>query len=268
MRSLVLCALLLAAPMVRAFEVESDLTIGRGFLYRTTDVDGEVLDGRLALGGGYTMVSDFRDVRFGAQARVAIHGERVSAQLAASWGPKQKQRGWSTLAPSIAMHIERGRAVLDGELELVWRRADAALRRAIESIDQIQLRAELRLAIDERWRVGLLALVSFYDPDLGHGRLRYADAGLAVTLAGRPERWALSAKLGRSLGRWFALESGLAGVVYADGRGAAVVPRAAIRGGPWRGFSVETSVDLVLRVDRAARDPPRALGGLALGYER
>src|SRR5581483_10116518 len=181
-----------ALPLrVRAFEVTSDLSIGPGFLYRTTDVEGELCGGRLALGGGYTMVSDFHDVRFGGQAMIAARGSWLSGTLAGSWGPSQQGRGWATLAPSGALHFEHGRVTLDGEFEITLRRADAKTRRSIVSIDQLQLRAQVAILVDARWRAELTGLRSFYDPDLADRGLTRADAGLMVSVAGRPERWAI-----------------------------------------------------------------------------
>ncbi len=210
MRPLLCCALLLIASSARAISVASDLSIGPGFLWRASNVEGELLDGRLGLGGGYTMVSDFHDVRFGAQALVAAHGERWSAQLAGSWGPKQGGRGWATLAPSGSLHFAWTRLALDGEVELTLRRADAAMGRAITPIDQLQARAQLGLAIDERWRAEAWGVVSFYDPDLSRWPFNIADAGLLVTMAGRPERWAVGVRGGRNIGRTVGVELGFA----------------------------------------------------------
>lgn len=262
-------ALVLAlAARSRAFELTSDLTVGPSFLYRTTDVAGELCDGRLGLGGGYTIVSDFHDVRFGGQAQVAVHGSWISGTLAGSWGPSQAGRGWATLAPEGELHFELGRVTLDGALEVTLRRADAAVRRKMVPIDQLQLRAQVALAIDERWRFELTGLRSFYDPDLAQPSLKRAEAGLSVSLAGRPERWAVELRGGRSFKHRLGAELGLAWVMYADDRGHALVPRLALRGGAWRGVSVELSGELVVGIERAARDPLRPMGGLKLAYER
>ncbi len=266
--SIALAFVLVLATRSRAFELASELTVGPNFLYRTTDVSGELCDGRLELGGGYTMVSDFHDVRFGGQALIAAHGSWISGTLAGSWGPSQAGRGWATVAPEGELHFELGRVTLDGALEVTLRRADAALFRKIVPIDQLQLRAQVALAIDERWRVELVGLRSFYDPDLALPALRRADAGLSVTTAGRPERWAVDLRGGRTFKHRLGAEFGLAWVMYADDRGHALVPRLALRGGPWRGVSVELSGELALGVERAARDPPRPMGGLKLAYER
>jgi hypothetical protein len=259
---------LVLAARSRAFELTSELTVGPNFLYRTTDVEGELCDGRLGLGGGYTMVSDFHDVRFGGQALIAVHGSWISGTLAGSWGPSQAGRGWATVAPQGELHFELGRVVLDGALEVTLRRADAALRHKIVAVDQLQLRAQIAVTLDERWHLEVAALRSFYDPDLALPSLRRADAGLSVTLAGRPERWAVDLRGGRSFNKKLGAELGLAWVMYADDRGHALVPRLALRGGPWRGVSVELSGDVAIGVERAVHDPPRAMGGLKLAYER
>ncbi|HJU24241.1 MAG TPA: hypothetical protein VJ891_17185, partial [Casimicrobiaceae bacterium] len=237
--------LLLLGSTSHAIEIANDLSIGPSFLYDTTDVDAELVDGQLLLGGGYTAVSDFRDVRFGGQARVGWSRAWFTAVVEGSWGPSQRARGWATLAPKVSGHFELRRVTLDGELETTLRRTDAALGRWIRSIDQLQLRAELDATIDQHWELGVTGYRSFYDPDLARPSLRRADLGFAVTLAGRPERWAISGRARRAFRKW-AVESGVAGVWYADGRGAAIVPRVMIRAGPFRRFTVETSGEVAI----------------------
>ncbi|HEX8953118.1 MAG TPA: hypothetical protein VF945_14790, partial [Polyangia bacterium] len=157
---------------------------------------------------------------------------------------------------------------LHGELGVLLRRIDAEARRRATSVDQLQLHAAGDVTLDERWRLGVLALYSFYDPDPAARGLRELDLGLAVTLAGRPERWAVGASLARRAHRAVWCELGAAGVAYADGHGAAIVPRAALRLGAWRGFGVTTSLELVVGLGAAAGEPVREIGGLELEYTR
>src|SRR5262249_45535012 len=89
-----------------------------------------------------------------------------------------------------------------------------------------------------------------------------ADAGLAVTLAGKPERWAVGVRGGRRLTPRWKIDLGLFGVAFADGQGGALVPKVAARAGPWRWITLEASVELVanLRIS----EPMRWIGGLGL----
>ena len=58
--ALVLALLASTASLARAVEVRSELAAGREFVFLTNDVEVELLDGQLALGGGVTLVSDYR----------------------------------------------------------------------------------------------------------------------------------------------------------------------------------------------------------------
>jgi hypothetical protein len=60
----------------------------------------------------------------------------------------------------------------------------------------------------------------------------------------------------------------LSGVSYADGRGGATVPKVGLRGGPWKGFRVSGSIELVVGVGGAAGEPLREIGGLEVAYEQ
>jgi hypothetical protein len=266
MRIVVLSIVVVLAPAVRAFEIASELSIGRDFVHQTIDASGDVVDGRLALGGGATMSGGFGDLRFGAHARVELRGARWSAAVAGSWAPAQRGRGWATVTPSGALHFERERVDVDVAAEVTLRRADAMRVGHAFPIDQLQARAQVDVAIDERWEAGAGGIVSFYDPDPAARALRGADLGLSITLAGRAERWAASVRAARRLPKHVAVEVGFAWVAYADGRGGAAVPRASIRAGPWRGVSVETSGDVI--VGTAARDGVGGTAGVRLGYER
>ena len=264
----VLALLASSAPLARAVEVRSELTAGREFVFLTNDVEVELLDGQLALGGGVTLVSDYSVERYGAQALVEWRGEHASAGVAASFGPRQTGRGWASLDPHAALERTRGRWHFAADAGLLLRRIDVGSDRRPRSIDQLQLHAAADVTLDDRWRLGLLGLYSFYDPDPATPLLRAVDLGLAVTLAGRPERWAAGASLAARAHRTVWCELGAAAVAYADGRGGAIVPRAALRLGAWRGVGVTAGVDVVVGLAGAARDPPRPIGSLALDYER
>lgn len=269
-RALVVFVLAFVAhrSIARAVEVHGEVSAGREFVYATSDVAAEVLDGQLALGGGLTLVSDYAVERYGAQALVEYRGDRVTAGLAATFGPRQAGRGWASLDPHAELERTVGRWHLDADGGVLLRRVDGSAHRHIVSIDQLQLHAAAEITLDDRWRLSVLALYSFYGPDPSSPSLRDLDLGLAVTLAGRPERWAAGGALARRAHAGVWCELGAAGVVYADGHGAAIVPRAELRLGPWRGVSVAAALDLVVGVAGAAGEPPRAIGGLELGYER
>jgi hypothetical protein len=113
-----------------------------------------------------------------------------------------------------------------------------------------------------------MALYSFYGPDPAAPALRGLDLGLAVTLAGNPERWAVGGSLARRAHRAVWCEIGTAGVGYADGSGVAIVPRASLHLGAWRGVSVGASFELVVGTGEGAKDPLREIGGIELEYER
>jgi hypothetical protein len=265
--ALALLVLALSARAARAFEAESDLTVSRDFVYLTTDLQGELLDGWLGLGGGFVVVSNFHGARYGLRTLAELSSERFSGGLVLAYSPLQDQRGWASLEPRLATHLVFGRLALDAEVRLTLRRANVASRRGSVAIDQLQLDGEGTLTLDERWHLTMEAIRSFYDRDLAGRALRGADLGPAVTLAGRPEVWALGARAGRRLGAHLRLEAGLTGVDYADGPGGALMPRAAIRAGPWGGFSIEAKLEIVIAI-AGARDPVREIGGLALSFER
>lgn len=256
------------APVARAVEARTELTVGGEFVFLTNDLEVEFLDGQLALGGGITMVSDYAIERYGAQALVEYRGDHASAGLAATFGPRQQGRGWAALDPHVELQRVSGRWQWRGDGGVLLRRIDAEARRRLLAIDQLQLHAAADVTVDDRWRIGVLALYSFYDPSPSRNGLRNLDLGLAVTLAGRPEQWALGATLARRLPRSVWCQLGAAGVTYADGRGTAVVPHAMVELGAWRGVSVDVSLDFVVAASGAPRDPLRAIAGLALEYAR
>ena len=214
------------------------------------------------------MISDYAIERYGAAALVEYRGERVSAGVAATFGPRQERRGWASLDPHAELQVARGAWSTRAAAGAVLRRIEVAAHVGSITIDQLQLHGEVEATFADRWRLGALALYSFYDPDPAAARLRDVDVGLAVTLAGRPERWAVGGHAARRLARPLWLELGLTGVTYANGRGSALVPRAAGRVGPWRGVSVGVSVDVVVDVEPSASERVRTIGGLEVEYER
>ena len=248
-----------------AVDIRSELTAGREFAFLTNDLETELLDGQLALGGGITMVSDWSIERYGVQALVEYRGAHVVTGVAATFGPRQEQRGWASLDPHAELTLEGARWRLVSDAGVLLRRIDAQVRHKNVALDQLQLHGNIELTIDGRWRLAALGLYSFYNPDPSAPSLRGLDLGLAVTLAGRPERWAAGGRVGRRVVRALWLELGAAGVEYADGRGSAVVPSAIVRAGAWRGVSLTGSVEVVIDLrDNAIRE----IGGLALEYER
>ncbi len=259
--------MVLPAGRARAIDVRSELTVGREFVFLTNDLERELLDGQLALGAGVTMVSDYRVERYGAQALIEYRGEHVVAGLEATFGPRQEARGWASLDPHVGLDYVLGRWSLHGDGGVLLRRIDAAARRASVEVDQLQLHAEIEATLAARWRVAAFGLYSFYDPDPARPTLRGLDLGLAVTLAGRPERWAAGGRLGRMLGRGVWLDLGAAGVEYADGSGTAVVPRVAVHAGVNRGVSVGASFELVVG-SGSGDEALREIGGFELEYER
>lgn len=260
-------ALIARASIARAVDVRSELTIGREFVYLTGDVEQELVDGQLALGAGLTMVSDYRIERYGAQGLVEYRGDHVSAGVAAAFAPRQAGRGWASLDPHAELQWALGRARLRGDGGVLLRRVDAALRRTTVAVDQLQLHAEVEIEWNDRWRIAASALCSFYDPDPAAPRMRGADLGLAVSLAGKPERWAAGATLGRRVARPVWVGAAASAVDYADGSGVAAVPRVALTLGPWRGIGIEASGELVVPPAPSAASL-RAIGGVALEYER
>lgn len=269
-RTLALAVALLAsrATAAHAVDVRSELTLGREFVFLTNDLEVEVADGQLALGGGITLVSDYSLERYGAQAMIEYRGEHVSAGVAGTFGPRQSGRGWASIDPRVDAQRTWGRWRLHGDGGVLLRRIDASARRTLIDLDQLQLHVAGDVTLDDRWRAEIFALYSFYGPDPASPSLRNLDLGLAVTLAGKPERWAVGGMLARRVAKWLWLEGGAAGVAYADGSGAAIVPRAVARLGAWGGVSVATSCELVVGVGAASGETLREIAGLELEYER
>lgn len=272
MRRTLLLTFVIAIVSREAFagsvDVRSEVTAGREFIFWTNDLEVEVADGQLALGGGVTLVSDYSIERYGAQALVEYRGDHVAAGVAATFGPRQSGRGWASLDPHVETSWARGRWRWRVDGGLLLRRIDAQARRHLVDLDQLQLHASADVTLDDRWRLGVVALYSFYDPDPAARDLRGLDLGLAVTLAGKPERWAAGGSLARRIGRAVWCEVGAAGVVYADGSGGAIVPRAMLRFGAWRGVSVGASFEVAVAVQSTRVEPVREIGGLELDYER
>jgi hypothetical protein len=258
---LALLLLLLASP-APAVEVETEASAASDFFYSRTHAAGELLDGHATLGGGLELVSDWRVARVGLEANADAVGEHFSAGLGAGWAPRQSGRGWIYIDPHGTARLERERWSLDGELGVKLRRADVAVGRTSPSVDQLQLRFEGH-AILRAWQIGVRALYSFYDPDLA----RYgpsADAGILITVGGKPERWALAVEGSRKLPRSVTLELGLGAVGYAVDGAIAFVPRGGLRVGPFRGVTAGASVELVCLFHAT----PHPIGGLTLEYER
>jgi hypothetical protein len=251
-----------------ALDVRSEATVGRDFAYVASDVEAELVDGQLGLSGGLIMVSDFINERYGAQGLIEYRGNQVSAGLEASFGPRQFARGWATLDPHLELRFDVNRWTLHGQGGVLLRRVDATVQHRPLAVDQLQLHLDLEANFDDCWLVGAFALYSFYDPDPAQHSLRGFDLGLAVTLAGRPERWAVGGRIGARVIRWLRVEVGIAGVLFADGSGNAIVPRVVLRGGPWHGFSISTSLDVAVNVTDESPEQVREIAGIELGFER
>jgi hypothetical protein len=253
---------------LHALELHSEATVGRDFAYLANDVGAELLDGQLGLSGGVIMVSDFINERYGAQGLIEYRGENVTAGIEASFGPRQLARGWATLDPHLELRFDVDHWTLHGQGGVLLRRVDATAQRKPLAVDQLQLHLDLEASFDDCWVVGAFALYSFYDPDPSQNALRGFDLGLAVTLAGRPERWAVGGRIGARIIRWLQVELGIAGVSFVDGSGNAVVPRIVLRGGPWHGFSISTSLDVAVNVTDESPQQVREIAGIELGFER
>jgi hypothetical protein len=250
-----------------ATEARTELSVGREFAFATGDVEGELFDGQLAIAGGLTMISDFTIERYGAQAAVEYRGEHVSVGIEAEFGPRQVQRGWASLDPKGELSLDVGGWKLRTSGGVLLRRVDAQVRRAVIEIRQLQAHGAVNLSHGE-WGLEVSALCSFYDPELARPSFRDLDLGLAVTLAGKPERWALGARVERNVTKGITVEAALAGVVYATNGDVAVVPGLAIRGGPWRGVHVRAAIDLAVDTAAATDARLRPVGVLELAYER
>src|SRR6516162_3935040 len=88
-------------PALHAIEVRSEATVGRDFAYVASDVGAELVDGQLGLSGGLIMVSDFINERYGAQGLIEYRGDKISAGIEASYGPRQFSRGWAMIDPHL-----------------------------------------------------------------------------------------------------------------------------------------------------------------------
>jgi hypothetical protein len=261
-RRLTLLLLLFSSP-TQAIEVETEASGSSDFFYARTHADGELFDGHAALGGGLELVSDFHLARVGLEANADAMGEHFTGGLSAGWAPRQADRGWLWLAPHAGARLDRERWSLDGDLSVKLRRADVGLGRAVVPVEQLQLRFEGHATVG-RWTLGVRALYSFYDPDLG--RLgSAADAGILITMGGRPERWAAALDGGRDLPRGVHLALGLAAIGYAARSTVALSPQLGLKVGPYRGVTVGASFELVFPLDD---EPPHPIGGLSLEYAR
>lgn len=249
-------------------EVTSDLSMSREFAWLTTDVRVDLHEGLVGLGAGAAMVSNLHGGRVGARLLAQLAGKHLTVGALGSWAPAQEGRGWLGVEPRASYRVELERVDIEGEVSVNLRRADAATRSGPLSIAQLQVQGELTLSIDDKWHLVILGARSLYDAVLSAKALRGADLGLLVSFAGHPESWALGGRAGVMLGPSWRLDVGLQGVVFADVEGSALVPRVALRTGPWRGFSVEVALDVAVGLGGAKSEPVRPIGGLALSYEK
>jgi len=255
----------------RAFGVELDgeLSAGRDFVYLTSDVKQAILDERLTLGAGYTMVAGGAppSARVGARASAALDVEPFAAEAAVGWAPPQGRRGWLTGEARAGGRLKRARISVEGEATVAGRRAEAVTRGSPIAVRQFQLGGEATATLDERLHLQAAAQLSFYDPSPALRSLGAADLGPLVTVAGRPERWAVALRGGWRPTPPLRLETGVGGLAYADGRGGAWLPRLAIRAGPFAGATVEASGEIAFGVG-AARGDVRLVGTVGVEVER
>jgi hypothetical protein len=259
---------LAARSNVHANEARAEVVVGREFALASGDVEVELLDGKLALGGGVTIISDFKIERYGAQASIEYRRERVSLGVDAAYSPRQWQRGWATLDPHAELSLEVGSWTLRSDGGALLRQIDAEHHRGHVAIRQLQVHGQVRAEYDERWKMGLFALYSFYDPDLRRPSLRGVDLGVAVTLAGKPERWAIGGRVEWTFRPKLAIEALLAATSYADESDFAVVPGIALAAGPWRGLSGRISVELGVDLGVTGADRLHPVCGLELAFAR
>ena len=267
-RSLILVWIALAAPRAKGVEVATDASGGRDFIFLTTDVKQFIVEDRLALSAGYAVVSDLRGVRHGGRGAMELEFGSLSVAALVSFAPAQERRGWLSLTIDGSHRWEGGRFVVESEASVLLRRAGAQIDRLTLDVDQLQAEAAVTLTVDGRAHLGVSGLLSFYDPDLAQPSLRGLDAGLFITVAGRPERFAISAHSGVRFADSWEFLAALTGAAFADGRGGAWLPRVGLRAGPWAGFTVEAATELAIGLGAAAGDPLRLLGALALEWER
>jgi hypothetical protein len=192
----------------------------------------------------------------------------VIAGASGGWAPAQSGRGWAEVQPHATLSFAREDVEVESMVGLKLRRADVGLGRTVLPVGQLQLASELAIAIDERWRLAIEGLLSFYDRDLAARRWKRAETGLLVTVAGAPEDWAAAARFEVAVHRRLRLELGCGGAANANGRGGAVLPRVGARAGPFGGVHIGVTLELVVGVDDGRRDRVRPIAGLSVEVER
>jgi hypothetical protein len=190
--------------------------------------------------------------------------------VSASYAPPQEHRGWAQLAPHGALAFAGERWALDGELGVRLRQADLEERARVRAVRQLQIEGQLEATLGGRWRLALEALASIYDLDLAGLAVSRANAGLLVTVGVHPESWAVGVRLDVAVHARVRLQAGALGIAYATTDGGAVVPRAALRLGPWAGLTLSPSVELVVGVGGAGEPggpAVRPIAGLLVELE-
>ena len=252
--------LLAGTTRVRAAELDVDVAANPDFIYSTSDVVQAVLDDKLRFGAGWALLGDTRGTRHGARALGGVDFNGVDIAAIVSWAPAQEGRGW--LAAELEMDDEIAiddRVALTLHAESAARRADLATSAGgVITAGQLHAAALATLVADGRWRVGALGAASLYDVDLARRGVRQSDAGVLVSIAGRPERWAFGVRGGRRFGDSLLVELGLTGVAFADGTGAACVPRVSVRAHPLRWLTMELTGELLVLATTSL------VGGLAV----
>jgi hypothetical protein len=265
MRSVAL-AILLGGASAAALELSTDGSGGRDFLYVASD--GSVAVGsRLDLGAGYVLLTDRRGARHAGAIAAELDLEPIQIGARFEWAPLQSL-GWIAGTLRLEHSIERGRVTLTSAVEASGRRIEAGTFRGPAPVNQLELVLEEHLAVGARVELAAQGMVSFYDPDPSARWLRGADLGPAITVGGRAAHWAAGTELAGRAIRRLRLAVMFAGAAYADGRGGALLPRVAVRAGPFAGLSVGAGLELVIGVGAAAREAPRPIGLFEASYSR
>jgi hypothetical protein len=254
----------------QALEVSTEASAGRDFLHLDTGADATLLGDRLVIGGGLRIASDLQSgsgTRAGARGEVGYRGDLAGATLRLGYAPPQHGRGWIDTEVEATLRLEGERVDLDLGLTASWQRVDVGLLPdRVVGVEALRAAIEATLVIDERVELSASFVRASYSPALPARAHAVRDLGLLIGVAAAPERNAVAVRASWRFRPQAAVEAGLSFIDYAD-PGFGFLPRAAIRAGPFRGFSAEASLGWVRSVgSRDPRDGP--LVGLAVLYER
>ncbi len=259
--------LLVASGRSSAVEIDLDASAGRGFVYATTDVEGQVTPWGLHVGTGYSLVGAGNVLRAGWRALLAYRGERFEAELRSDWAPVEARRGWRSLAPRWSVDLEKDDWEVSMAVVGTLREVDVGLaKERIAAVGQLQVGAELEATYDDRLYLAARASGSFYSVDLHAARYRRADLGLLVTAAGKPEVWLVAGSLGGALTKRLRLTAECGALEYAATHKKAVVPKLEARVGPFAGVTVIAGAELAVVLTEPRQLLPT--GSLTMVIER